>query len=66
MERKSNDAYLRGFKILFAHYIKKLTLVMNFFLSFSYNNQWMVVDYKRFKPGQPLQDGLLWVLEQLP
>ena len=26
----------------------------------------MIVDYKRFKPGQPLRDGLLWVLEQLP
>lgn len=32
----------------------------------TYNNQWMVVDYKKFSRGQPLQDGLLWVLEQLP
>lgn len=32
----------------------------------TYNNQWMVVDYKKFTPGQPLQDDLLWVLEQLP
>ena len=25
-----------------------------------------VVDYKLFKPGKPLRDGLFWVLEQLP
>ena len=28
-------------------------------------HQWMVVDYKLFKPGQPLNPGLLWVLEQV-
>jgi hypothetical protein len=33
----------------------------------TYNNQWVVLDYKRFKPHQPLPDhGLLYVLEQLP
>ena len=32
----------------------------------TYNNQWMIVDYKLFKRGQSLKDGLLWVLEQLP
>jgi hypothetical protein len=35
----------------------------------TYNNQWMVVDYKHFKKGTPqsqLRDKLLWVLEQLP
>ena len=26
----------------------------------------MVIDYKQFKPGQPIRDGLLWILEQLP
>jgi len=32
----------------------------------TYNNQWQVVDYKLFTPGQPLQPNTLWILEQLP
>ncbi|CAI5508225.1 unnamed protein product [Closterium sp. Naga37s-1] len=32
----------------------------------TYNNQWMVVDYKRFHPGLPPPDHTLWVVEQLP
>lgn len=33
----------------------------------TYNNQWTVVDYKMFKPGQPIPDkDMLWILEQTP
>lgn len=32
----------------------------------TYNNQYMVIDTKKFTPGQPLPDGLFWVAEQIP
>ena len=31
-----------------------------------YNNQWMVFDYKKFTPYQPLQPGAFWIFEQIP
>uniref|UniRef100_A0A4Q8K3A3 Phospholipase B-like n=2 Tax=Liphistius sp. SGP-2016 TaxID=1905180 RepID=A0A4Q8K3A3_9ARAC len=42
------------------------TKVFELYNSGTYNNQWMVVNYKKFITGEPLQDGLLWVLEQIP
>ncbi|EFA83923.1 hypothetical protein PPL_02993 [Heterostelium album PN500] len=32
----------------------------------TYNNQWMVVDYKLFTPYQPLPPNTLWIVEQMP
>jgi len=32
----------------------------------TYNNQYQVVDFKQFNSGQPLLDGLLWIVEQIP
>lgn len=32
----------------------------------TYNNQWMVLDYKLFQPAKPLPENLLWITEQIP
>lgn len=32
----------------------------------SYNNQWMIIDYKRFVPYETINDGLFIVIEQVP
>jgi hypothetical protein len=32
----------------------------------TYNNQYMVIDYKRFTQGVSVADGTLWVVEQIP
>ncbi|EGC34261.1 hypothetical protein DICPUDRAFT_153576 [Dictyostelium purpureum] len=32
----------------------------------TYNNQWMIVDYKLFTPFEQLQPNTLWIVEQIP
>lgn len=32
----------------------------------TYNNQWIIVDMKRFTPGRLIASDTLWILEQIP
>lgn len=32
----------------------------------TYNNQYIIVDLKKFSPGSELQPGLLTIVEQMP
>ncbi|KAJ9596928.1 hypothetical protein L9F63_012053 [Diploptera punctata] len=48
---------------------KEWSKIFSKYNSGTYNNQWMIVDYKLFKKGTPqnqLENNLLWILEQLP
>eukprot|EP01132_Coremiostelium_polycephalum_P003860 gene3860-4811_t len=44
------------------------TQVFQLYNSGTYNNQWMVFDYKQFTPGSssPLPANSFWILEQIP
>ncbi|KAJ8714282.1 hypothetical protein PYW08_007902 [Mythimna loreyi] len=50
---------------------KEWTQIFRQYNSGTYNNQWFIVDYKRFKPRTSrypgfVSPGLLWVVEQIP
>lgn len=42
------------------------TNMFSMYNSGTYNNEWMVVDYKLFQKGKPLPPNVLWVLDQIP
>lgn len=68
---KPHGRILEGFRSLIANRLAKTGKMWSHIFarrnSGTYNNQWMVVDYKKFKPGKKLpRKGLLWILEQLP
>ena len=68
---KPQGQILEGFRSMIANRLsrngKHWTKIFARRNSGTYNNQWMVIDYKRFKASKPLpKQGLLWVLEQLP
>jgi len=49
-----------------AHNGKEWFEIFKQYNSGTYNNQYDVVDFKLFTPGQELPDNVLWVIEQIP
>jgi len=42
------------------------TKIFSKYNSGTYNNQWIITDYKKFDPNAKLRLGTLWILEQIP
>jgi len=40
--------------------------IFTLYNSGTYNNQWIIVDYNKFVPYQPLGQGVLYIAEQIP
>jgi len=49
-----------------AHSGKEWSHLVSLHNSGTYNNQYMVIDYKLFEAGKPLKPDTLWVVEQIP
>ena len=67
----SKDVVFEGARVMTANRLakdgKQWMDIFKQFNSGTYNNQWMVVDYNKLKASpRALQDGVLWVSEQIP
>jgi len=40
--------------------------IFSMYNSGTYNNQYIIVDYKLYTEGEPLQNNTLWIVEQIP
>ncbi|GAB6033388.1 Putative phospholipase B-like 2 [Chamberlinius hualienensis] len=65
------DSVMEAFRVMSANRLaengENWTNIFIKFNSGTYNNQWMIVNYNLFQPGNAnLSDGLLWIIEQIP
>lgn len=67
---KPTDSVMEGVRTMVSNYLARdgtsWTQLFIQFNSGTYNNQWMVVDFKQFVPGSTNMTKLLHVVEQIP